>query len=248
MKETTKRLLLIIIPIVLIISCILSVAGSVGGYWYYSNAKKKAQEQAERKADKEFSRAYRRWLTVESRGVYLGQEWEATKLDKEYNDVLRVQINDANANKNNEEVLRLCDLVKANWDKKERAYKNMQNELLTRDEAIQNLNEKAQKLSTEEKRKRGLKIASLAREKINLNNKAISLLEDDITIGRRVNELYQFSAKGHVTVSSFNEDLKNYQSEDDRLKTEANEQMENSNRAGDQIADEWAKLKPLLKR
>ena len=248
-----KRLLVTLISVTLLVLCL---CGSIGGsVWYKYNveAKKEALEKTKKttevQADKEFEDAYNQWLFAERTGEPEKDLWA---LDSEYREgsknkeSLGKQRDEVMRSGNTKGLLEICDLIKDNLDKQDSLIHKVQRELEAEDAAIQNLNETAQKLSTEEKRKKALKIAQLVREATSLSEDYIVLYIDEIELQQQVNELYILLAKGQINTKTFSTRLKDHQPKEEENVKAIDDKGKETGRKRDLVHDEWAKLKPLL--
>lgn len=234
MKESTKRILLIVIPVLVIVGCVLSVAG---GYGYYLNAKKKTERGA--------SREFRDTFTTQVTQLWWYEKTdEESKLWREYGK-LRAQRNEARASDNKAGVLRLTNEIGAAVDKMEKIYDIREAMRISEGGYISELHEKALKLS-DEKKKIALSLVAKTREANNLGGELGSLHKEGIRIMRELNESHTNLAKDQISVAQFNEAMAKLNSDTENNDKKATKKNNQISRTIHEFETEWAKLKPLL--
>lgn len=246
MRKTTKRLLLIAISILIALAFL---AGAFRGD--YKNAKKEEAEQAVRKADEEFYYAYRSYHFA----VY---EWslkrkEFLELMKEYNKSREQldQLDDVFLT-NRTEALRLIAELSAILDKEEKTSDEMVRKLGDSSVLILELYTKSLRLSGV-KKKIALSFAIRTREANYSAAELADSLMEMIRLERELIKIYGYTAKfGKVpspsteasqlieNVTKNNRDKEKNNSEIDKLDSL-------SVKKHNEVLDEWARLKPLLK-
>lgn len=255
MKENTKLFLLISIPIlitIILLGCMLSVVGGLGGYWYYTTTQG-AREQADRnadresagkKADKEFANVFDRYLRVQ-RKLDLVQV-ELTKLGNEYEEWL-AQRDEAATTLDKAEILGVAREIDALIMRQERILEEVGSLTANVEVLILELDKKAQNLSEKDDRWiLAMNIAAKARDVNKLLKETMALSKEGMSNERKLNELFINLAEDEILPSQFDTEENTYLGERSRIVYQMSEKRNQHFEKRKAILDLWAKLALLL--